>query len=81
MDGTLAGSSISLFEGLKRCITLFGIPEEEAILAATYNPAASVGLEDTCGRIAEGLGADFLIIGDGFELEDVYVAGNSIRLQ
>ncbi len=73
-DGTLAGSGITLFEGLKRCVTRFGVPEEEAILAATYNPAASVGLEDICGSIAVGLDADFLVIDDDYTLRAVHKA-------
>ena len=77
-DGTLAGSGITLFEGLKRCVTRFNVPEEEAVLAATYNPAVSVGLSDRCGRIAEGLDADFLIIGDDFSLDAVYIAGQPL---
>ncbi len=77
-DGTLAGSGITLFEGLKRCVTRFDVPEEEAVLAATRNPAVSVGLSDRCGRIAEGLDADFLILSEDFDLEAVYIAGNKI---
>lgn len=77
-DGTLAGSGITLFEGLKRCVTRFNVPEEEAVLAATYNPAVSVGLSNRCGRIAEGLDADFLIIGDDFSLDAVYIAGQPL---
>ena len=77
-DGTLAGSGITLFEGLKRCVTRFGVPEEEAVLAATYNPAVSVGLAGTCGRIASGLDADFLIIGGDFDLDAVYIAGRKL---
>ena len=77
-DGTLAGSSTPLFEGLRRCITRFGIPEEEAILAATYNPAASVGMTDRCGRISEGLDADFLVLGPTFNLTAVYLSGTKL---
>ena len=73
-DGTLAGSGITLFEGLKRCVKDFGVPEEEAILAATYNPAASVGLEGRCGSIAVGLDADFVVIDDDYKLLAVHIA-------
>ncbi|MBO7353307.1 MAG: N-acetylglucosamine-6-phosphate deacetylase [Lachnospiraceae bacterium] len=73
-DGTLAGSGITLFEGLKRCVKDFGIPEEEAILAATYNAAASVGLEGRCGSIAVGLDADYVVIDDNYNLLSVHIA-------
>lgn len=77
-DGTLAGSSITLFDGLVRTIR-FGVPEEEAILAATRNPAESVGMGDRVGTIAEGREADFLIVNEEYGLESVFVKGNHIN--
>lgn len=77
-DGTLAGSSITLFEGLKRCVLDFKIPESDAILAATYNPAASLGLERECGSIKEGLSADFIVMDDNYNIADIYVGGAKI---
>lgn len=78
-DGTLAGSGITLFEGLYRAITRFNIPECEAILAATYTPAASLGMEDECGRIGEGMQADFLVVDWDYNLQSVYLRGQKIR--
>ena len=77
-DGTLAGSSITLFEGLRRCITRFDIPEEEAILAATLNPAASVGLAQECGKIAVGMPADLLAVDNAYGLKEVFLKGKKL---
>lgn len=59
-DGTLAGSVCDLREMLERCIS-FGVPIEQAVAAATINPAKSVGIDDFCGLIAAGRKADFFI--------------------
>lgn len=78
-DGTLAGSSITLFEGLKRAVKKFGIPEEEAILAATYNPAASLGLESELGSIAEGLAADLIVMDEDYNIDSIYIGGVKVE--
>ena len=59
-DGTLAGSATNLFDCMKNAIS-FGIPEEDAVRAATYNPARAIGSEREVGSIAPGLRADFVI--------------------
>ncbi len=59
-DGTLAGSATNLFDCMKNAIS-FGIPEEDAVRAATYNPACAIGQEREVGSIAPGLRADFVI--------------------
>ncbi|MCR5685639.1 MAG: N-acetylglucosamine-6-phosphate deacetylase [Lachnospiraceae bacterium] len=74
-DGTIAGSAISLFEGLRRCIFDFSIDEVQAITAATYNPAASVGLQDRAGSIARGRGADLVIVDRDYEIVHVIKGG------
>lgn len=76
-DGTLACSTISVFEGMKRCIQ-FGVPQEQAILAATYQPACSVRMEHMIGSISEGLKADLVITDKDYQIEMVYVGGEKI---
>lgn len=72
--GTLAGSIASLFDCVRRAIS-FGIPEEDALRCATYNPASVIGADDI-GVIAAGKRADFLVCGQDLALKDVYIAGN-----
>lgn len=76
-DGTLACSTISVFEGVKRCIG-FGAKPEEAILAATRNPARSLGMEDKIGAIQKGLFADLIVADSEFKIEQVYVGGKRV---
>ncbi len=76
-DGTLAGSTITLFDAVKNAIS-FGIPVEQAILSASYYPAKALHLEDTTGVIAVGRKADLLLVDNGFNLKQVFVRGNEI---
>ena len=77
-DGTIAGSSSTLFDCLKKAIE-FGIPVEDAVRAATYNPAKAVGIEGECGVIKKGRKADFLLVDDKFDLKAVYIDGKRIK--
>lgn len=78
VDGTIAGSTTNVFECMRRAIS-FGIEEEEVILSCSLRPALSVGLEDKVGSIAKGKFADFLIVDDDYNLEQVFVGGNKIK--
>jgi len=76
-DGTIAGSSSTLFDCLKKAVS-FGIPLEDAIRAATYNPAKAVGIDGEYGVIKEGRAADFVLIDNNLDLKAVYVDGKKI---
>ena len=76
-DGTIAGSAATLYECLLKAIS-FGIDRDEAIRAATLNPARQLGCADRVGSIAEGMQADFLICDESLELRSVYIGGKKI---
>lgn len=59
--GNLAASACDLFEMMRRAVS-FGIPLEDAVRAATANPADSIGEGASCGRIAEGLAGRVLLV-------------------
>ena len=77
LDGTIAGAASDLLTDMKNAMA-FGIPEREAVLAATWNPARSVGAEQEAGAIRPGLPADFLILDEAWELKEVYIRGQRI---
>ena len=60
-DGTLAGSSIHLMDGLRNAVS-FGVPLEQAVMAATSAPAKAIGMEREIGCIRTGARADLLIL-------------------
>lgn len=59
-DGTIAGSVTNLFDCMKMAIKM-GIPKEDAIAAATLNPAKSIGCEDFIGSIEVGKRAKMVV--------------------
>lgn len=69
-DGTLAGSATNLFACMKKAME-FGIPEEEAIFAATRNPAKSIGVFDRVGSISIGKEADLVAVDENYEIMQV----------
>ena len=71
---TIACSASNMWKCLQNVLS-WGIPEEEAIRAATYNPAVSLGAADVVGSIEEGKIADFLIITGNYEDKRVFLAG------
>ncbi len=76
-DGTIAGSAIDLYEILRRAVS-FGIPKEDAIRAATWNPARQIGALDQVGSIANGKVADFVICDSELNRQVVYIGGEKI---
>ena len=76
-DGTIAGSATNLFECMRRAMT-FGIPEEDAIRASSYNPACSLGAQDKIGSIEEGKYADFIVCNSDYSEKTVYMGGKAI---
>ena len=76
-DGTLAGSATNLYDCMVNAIT-FGVDEELALLAATYNPACALGLQEQIGAIATGRYADFIICDSDYKNKKVYIAGKQV---
>ena len=69
-DGTLAGSATNLYGCMCKAVE-FGIPLEDAIMAATRNPAKSIGGYDQIGSIRAGKQADLLLVSENLELKRV----------
>jgi len=76
-DGTIACSAIDLYQGMVNAIR-FGISKEDAIRAATYNPARAIGADKAVGSIETGKVADFLICNADFTEKRVFLAGKEI---
>jgi len=74
LDGTIAGSCTNVYDCMLRAIS-FGIPKEDAVRAATYNPAAHIGALNSIGSIANGKSADFVICDSDLNRQEVYLRG------
>lgn len=76
-DGTIACSATNLYDCMVNAIR-FGVKEEDAVRAASYNPACAIGAEDTVGSIAPGKRADFIVCTGDYTGKRVFLAGREI---
>ena len=77
-DGTIACSAANLWQCLLNCFS-FGIKEEDAIRACTYNPACALGVQATVGSIETGKQADFIICNADYTRKRIFLAGEEIE--
>lgn len=73
-DGTIACSAARLYDCMVNAIA-WGVGEENAVRAATYNPACAIGAQDCVGSIETGKQADFLICAPDYSSFRVFQAG------
>ena len=76
-DGTIACSASNLWTCLHNAIS-WNVPEEEAVRAATYNPALSIGAEKIVGTIESGKRADFIVCDNTYTHKRVFLKGKEI---
>lgn len=73
-DGTLSGSVGGLDRGIKVLIEA-GISADDAVRAATINPARLLGLEATIGRVAVGRVADLVVFEPDWTVDATIIDG------
>lgn len=77
-NGSLAGSILRLKDGVKNVVD-WGIASPfEAVQMASLVPAKSVGIDDQCGKIAEGRQADFNLLQDDMTIKETFLAGECV---
>ncbi len=76
-DGTIACSATNLYNCMRNALA-FGIREEDAIRAASFNPACAIGADAKIGSIAEGKLADFIICSDNYAKKQVFMGGKPL---
>ena len=76
-DGTIACSAANLWDCLTNVLS-WGIREEDALRAATWNPACAIGAQEEVGSIAEGKVADFIICNKDYTQKRVFLAGKEL---
>ncbi len=75
---TLAGSSITMLEGVRRLVSV-GVPLETALRLGSANVAETFGLD--LGRLLPGYPADMIVLDDQLSLCGVYIDGVHIKTQ
>ena len=74
---TIACSASNMWACLRNVIS-WNVPEEEAVRAASYNPAKALGAHDKIGSIETGKYADFVITDANYETKRVFIGGKEI---
>lgn len=73
-DGTIAGSAKTLLDGVKNLIAT-GIPLEDIVRMASFNPAKSLKLEQQIGSIKIGKYADLVVLNEEYNVEHTFING------
>lgn len=76
--GTIAGSTLTQDDALRRAVFDSGIGLADAITALTDTPAAAVGRAHDLGRIDAGFAADAVLLDDGLAVTAVWAAGERL---
>jgi N-acetylglucosamine-6-phosphate deacetylase len=76
-DGSsLAGSTLTQDEALRRIVFDCGLPLPEAVSALSVTPARTLGLEDRVGSIAQGLRADLVVLDNDLQVHSIMAGGS-----
>ncbi len=76
---TIAGSVTNLYECLREAVLRMGIPLEDAVRAASENPARALGALDDYGQLTPGAYASLLIADRDLNILAIYRRGQRIR--
>ena len=74
---TIACSASNMWACLRNTIS-WNVPEEEAVRAASYNPAKALGAADKIGSIETGKYADFIITNADYSEKRVFIGGKEV---
>ncbi|MBE7049045.1 MAG: N-acetylglucosamine-6-phosphate deacetylase [Ruminococcaceae bacterium] len=76
-DGRLAGSTVTLYEAVRRSVG-FGIPLAHAVKMASLTPAHALGFSDFIGSLAPGKDADVVVLNGDLSIRHVFYKGEQI---
>ena len=74
-DGRLAGSLLNMGQAVRNCVMHAGIPLADALAMAAAYPADFLGLGESRGRLAPGLRADLVWLGDDLRVRATWIGG------
>jgi len=74
-QGTLAGSDLNMAGAVRNTVDHLNLPLEEALRMASLYPATFLGLDDRLGRVAPGYEADFVLLDEGLNVKNTWIAG------
>lgn len=77
-DGTLAGSTLKVNEGLRILVEEALVPFDTALNACTINPARALGVDNRKGKLIAGYDADMVVLDDEYQVVQTYCKGKAM---
>ncbi|EJL6261746.1 N-acetylglucosamine-6-phosphate deacetylase [Vibrio cholerae] len=77
-SGGLAGSTLTLLDGVKNIQRWLNLPVEQAWLMASLTPATSLGIQHQLGTLEVGKYASMVAISSDFSIEKTWVKGRLV---
>ncbi|SEB38062.1 N-acetylglucosamine 6-phosphate deacetylase [Paramicrobacterium humi] len=77
--GSIAGSTLTQDEALRRAVTDVGLSLPDAVDALTRVPARAIGADESLGSLSPGFAADAVLLNDALEVRSVWAAGDQLR--
>ncbi|SMY16013.1 N-acetylglucosamine-6-phosphate deacetylase [Photobacterium aquimaris] len=74
-DGTIAGSAVTMIQGLNNLIDHVGLSREEALRMATLYPAKAIKVDNEYGLLKAGYKANITLLSDDNQVKHVYQMG------
>lgn len=74
-NGTIAGSTLRMNQGLKILVEKALVPFDAALNSCTINPARCIGVDDRKGKLAVGYDADVVVLEDDYAVAQTYCRG------
>ena len=78
VNGTLAGSVLTINKAVKNFVANTAIPLEEVIEMVTLNPARILGLENRKGSIEVGKDADLILFDEDLNIKRTFAKGREV---
>jgi N-acetylglucosamine-6-phosphate deacetylase len=76
-DGTLAGADLTMIDAVTYVHRTIGLPLEDALRMASLYPAEALGVAHERGRLAPGLRADLVHLGDDLRVRGTLIGGET----
>ncbi|MDD7412787.1 MAG: N-acetylglucosamine-6-phosphate deacetylase [Eubacteriales bacterium] len=78
LDGTIAGSVLTLNKGVYNVLRNTTLPVHECVKMASLNPASALGFDKTKGSIEVGKDADFFLADETFDTFGTFIGGEQV---
>ena len=79
-DGTLSGSSLTMLQAVKNCVSHCDISLVDALNMATIYPSKLIAMDNSIGKIDKGFQANILLLDKELNLKEVIFQGKQISI-